>query len=67
MDLVADQDSEVIGGSFRDAMGIDKLLAFFAKEPMSNASGVGTNMTNREGYTLAELKTARISDYAGTP
>lgn len=36
-DLVVEYDIDVIGGSLRDAMGIDRLVAFFASEPISIA------------------------------
>lgn len=36
--LVVENEIAVIGGSFNDARGIDKLVAFFASEPTKKAS-----------------------------
>lgn len=55
-----------MAGNLRDAMGIDKLVAFFAREPTVYGSTVISVFIHRL-LTLAELKASRVPDHTRAP
>ena len=62
--LVVENASVVTGGSFNDATGIDRLVAFFASEPIRLISI--RQFFDYTVLTLGKLERARIAHNAGT-
>ena len=57
----------MIGGNLRDVMGIDKLVAFFARDPVREGPSIQWPIGVRDDLTLTELETTRVSDNTRTP
>jgi hypothetical protein len=67
LDLVVENDSDAIGGYLRDERGMERFVAFFAKEPKIHESGtvkMDTKMRCDE-LTLAQFEAPGIPHNAG--
>lgn len=63
---VEEYEIEVTGGNLSDVIGIERLVAFFAKDPTLKNQYTECGTVWRS-FTLAKLETPRVPDDARTP